>query len=100
MNITHRLSRLPWSDRGVFPASPADFTRHRATRVEVGDVLSLDGVAHRTRVRCKAGRLWLTQTGKSDDLVLEPGDAYACDTSGRLVITALDRATVILSTPE
>lgn len=44
------------------------------------------------RIECLSGELWITQDRQCWDVVLEPGQNYACDGSHRVLVQALQTA--------
>ena len=50
------------------------------------------------RISCVAGRLWVTASGRPEDLVLAPGEKVTLTGHGRIVVEALRTATVRLET--
>ena len=85
-------------------ASPSDLAAATRARVAAiaGDVIRLrDGglwsaARPRTplRIRCTAGTVWITQSGRPGDTLLHAGDTLMADGHGKLVIQALGDATV------
>ncbi len=53
-----------------------------------------DGAA--CRISCISGRLWVTASGRPEDLVLSPGEEVTFTASGGIVVQALRTATVRL----
>jgi hypothetical protein len=69
----------------------------RATRIEVAanqaaSVEVLAGAA----IQCTTGKLWLTQDGDTRDHVVSEGTTFCTDRSGRVVLTAVDGASVVV----
>jgi hypothetical protein len=58
-----------------------------------GELVRLDG-ARGTTLRVTRGRIWLTQERDVRDIVLESGDVFTIDRTGRTVIEAQVGATV------
>lgn len=58
------------------------------------DILTLDGDQSGLQLRCGTGRLWLTQSGDSRDYLLGPGQIHTIGRRGRVVIWALEAATL------
>lgn len=64
-----------------------------------GLVLARHGVAtlrpqgEPMEIRLWTGRLWITQSGESEDVVLHPGEVYRSKASGLIVVEALDAST-------
>jgi hypothetical protein len=58
-----------------------------------GELVTLDG-ARGTTLRVTRGRLWLTQEHDTRDIILEAGDVFTIDRTGRTVIEAHLGATV------
>lgn len=61
------------------------------TSVQVGAGSGID---------CVRGRIWITEQGGTDDIVLEAGDSYEFARSGVAVVQALREAMVGLRAPE
>lgn len=57
--------------------------------LDIGRAFSLDGVEQCT-IRSVKSRLWVTQEGMRDDIVLAPGDCITIRTKGRVAMEALD----------
>jgi hypothetical protein len=57
--------------------------------LDIGQACSLDGIAQCT-IRSVKSRLWVTQEGMPDDIVLAPGDCVTIKTKGRVAMEALD----------
>ena len=57
--------------------------------LDIGLAFSLDGVEQCT-IRSVKSRLWVTQEGMPDDIVLAPGDCITIRTKGRVAMEALD----------
>lgn len=57
--------------------------------LDIGRAFSLDGVEQCT-IRSVKSRLWVTQEGMRDDIVLAPGDCVTIKTKGRVAMEALD----------
>jgi hypothetical protein len=52
-----------------------------------------------TRIDCLRGRIWITERGSTDDIVLEPGESYVISRGGVAVVQALREALVELRAP-
>lgn len=52
-----------------------------------------------TRIDCLRGRIWITESGCADDIVLEAGESYAIERVGTAVVQALRDAVVVLCVP-
>lgn len=52
-----------------------------------------------TRISCLTGRIWITQHGSRDDIVLEAGGSDELSHPGLAVVQALRPARVALQTP-
>jgi hypothetical protein len=53
-------------------------------------------IAGAMRIECVAGRVWLTQTGKSGDVFLRAGDAYELAGPESALVEALGQARITL----
>ena len=49
------------------------------------------------RITCLSGELWITRDGESQDIILRTGGTLACDSGSRIVVEALETATVEVS---
>lgn len=58
-------------------------------QLEEKELLGLGGDARGLEIRCREGRLWVTQAGDGRDHLLGPGDCFAVTTRGRVVIVPL-----------
>lgn len=56
-------------------------------------------IAGPTRIECRAGRLWLTQTGGAGDVFLRAGDSYHLDWPEMVLVEALGSAHIVLQAP-
>ena len=63
------------------------------------ELLGLDGDARGICIRCEAGRLWITQAGDSRDHLLAVGDSFTVASRGRVVIVALEGASLEMAVP-
>ncbi len=61
-----------------------------------GELVSLRLKGRACRISCVAGRLWVTASGRPEDSVLAPGEEAAFTGKGRIVVEALQTATVRL----
>jgi hypothetical protein len=52
-----------------------------------------------TRIDCLRGRIWITERGSTDDIVLEAGESYVTSRGGVAVVQALREALVGLRAP-
>ncbi len=52
-----------------------------------------------TRIDCLRGRIWVTEQGSSDDVVLEAGESYEITRRGVAVVQALREAFIALRAP-
>jgi hypothetical protein len=52
-----------------------------------------------TRIDCLSGRIWITEQGCTDDIVLEAGESYEFSRGGVAVVQALREAFVALRAP-
>jgi hypothetical protein len=65
------------------------------TRLRKDDVRSLHGEPGRG-VAVFQGQVWVTQDGDPRDLILNAGDTFVFDRRGRVVVQALDDASLFL----
>ncbi len=56
--------------------------------LDMGLALALDR-AHNKTIRCVETRLWITEEGRAEDIILSSGECYAFKGKGRAVISAL-----------
>jgi len=56
--------------------------------LDVGLALALDR-AHNKTIRCVEARLWITEEGRMEDIILSSGESYRPMGSGRVVISSL-----------
>jgi hypothetical protein len=61
--------------------------------LEQGDLLPLDR-AKGVRVSCVDGTLWLTEERGAADVVLQPGQSYEVEATGRTLVQAMSRSRV------
>jgi hypothetical protein len=61
--------------------------------LEQGDLLPLDR-AKGVRISCVEGALWLTEERDAADVVLQPGQSYEVEATGRTLIQAMSRSRV------
>ena len=61
--------------------------------LEQGDLLPLDR-AKGVRVSCVEGSLWLTEERGAADVVLQPGQSYEVEATGRTLVQAMSRSRV------
>jgi Protein of unknown function (DUF2917) len=66
--------------------------------LEYRGVVPVEGIAG-TRIDCLRGRIWITERGSTDDIVLEAGEWYITSRSGVAVVQALREALVGLRAP-
>ncbi len=59
----------------------------------------VDKIRPGTRVVCKRGLLWLTQTGLPQDYVLTAGDGLVVEKRGELLIEAMQEADLNIVSP-
>jgi hypothetical protein len=69
----------------------------RLLRLTKGEVIAWDAYPKAVRVRCVFGKIWLTQAGIQDDIVLHSGDSHIVRSSGRVVAQALTTCEVSVS---
>jgi hypothetical protein len=51
------------------------------------------------RIDCLRGRIWITEAGCGDDIVLEAGDSYVISRDGVVLVQALRQAFVGVGSP-
>ena len=56
-------------------------------------------VAVGARIDCLGGRIWITEEGGIDDIVLEAGESFDIACAGVAVVQALRRAVFVLRVP-
>jgi Protein of unknown function (DUF2917) len=61
--------------------------------LEQGDLLPLDR-AKGVRISCVEGSLWLTEERGAADVVLQPGQSYEVQATGRTLVQAMSRSRV------
>src|SRR3954471_2475713 len=61
--------------------------------LEQGNLLPLDG-AKGVRISCVEGSLWLTEERGAADVVLQPGQSYEVEATGRTLVQAMSRSRV------
>lgn len=57
-----------------------------------GELVTFDVDRPGVRIRCRSGRVWVTQAGDSRDYLLAAGQQVALRRRGRVVITALEES--------
>lgn len=80
----------PQADDGVVRPSKRVTVAHGKTK-------AFDGIRSLTVIRCETGRVWLTQTGDERDIVLDRGQRFSCQQSGRVVVQGLCDSVVQIS---
>jgi hypothetical protein len=65
-----------------------------------GEIWSRDSSPELGAIQCTRGMLWLTQTGRGEDVLLRAGEAYAPLPRGRIVAQALERSAFTLKRRE
>ena len=71
---------------------------HPVLALEAGEVVTLDDAAG-TRIRSRAGTVWVTEEGSRLDRIVGPGEAMVVGRDGRTVVQALRRAQVSIDAP-
>ena len=68
-----------------------------ASRIEVaaGAAVSIEAAAG-AAIQCVAGKLWLTQEGDVRDHVVPAGTTFCTDRAGRVVVSGVDSAAVVV----
>ena len=56
--------------------------------LDMGLALAIDR-AHNKTIRCVETRLWITEEGRAEDIILSSGESYEPKGYGRVVISAL-----------
>jgi hypothetical protein len=64
------------------------------------EVLSIRDIQAGRVVYCLSGMLWLTQDGDSRDHVLGPGGMFRFERPGRVVVAALKRSHMVVTSRE
>lgn len=62
--------------------------------LSTGEIWSGESSPELGTIQCTRGMLWLTQTGRGEDVVLRAGEAYAPLPRGRIVAQALERSAI------
>jgi Protein of unknown function (DUF2917) len=63
-----------------------------------GEVIG-DEYAQGGDIACRRGKLWITQTGLDQDVILVNGQSFHPRPAGRLVIEALETSCIVRGTP-
>jgi hypothetical protein len=66
--------------------------------LEYRGIVPVEGIPG-TRIDCLRGRIWITERGSTDDIVLEAGESYVTSRGGVAVVQALREALVGLRAP-
>ena len=53
------------------------------------ETMSIEPVPENLRIVCRSGRIWLTQTGDSRDVLLRAGESFTVTRRGQIVLWAL-----------
>lgn len=61
------------------------------------ETMSIDPVPKNLRIVCRSGRIWLTQSGDSRDVLLRAGESFTTTRRGQLVLWALADARLAIS---
>jgi len=61
--------------------------------LEQGNLLPLDR-AKGVRISCVEGSLWVTEERGTADIVLQPGQSYEVEATGRTLVQAMNRSRV------
>ncbi len=61
------------------------------------EVIELGNDLSGTRICCQAGLCWVTLEGDSRDYILRAGSSFEIHSSGRVLVTALSPARVLLA---
>src|SRR4051794_21330751 len=87
---TSLLKRLaaPWHRLFASP-SIAEPRQPSSVLLKRGEITRLDGVGGFRRIECGEGKLWITQSGCRDDVVLSKGEKRAFYQAGVVLIEAL-----------
>jgi len=73
-------------------------TKQLAIKLEQRGIVPIQS-AIGIRIDCLRGRLWITEPGAVDDIVLEAGESYVISGNGVALVQALREALVGLHTP-
>jgi hypothetical protein len=65
--------------------------------LDAGSLLSLDGDLRGVEIESSGGPLWVTQTDDADDHILAPRESYLVERVGRVVVQAIETASVRIS---
>src|SRR5687767_2770184 len=69
--------------------------RDRASRIDVSaNTAASIEVAAGAAIQCITGKLWLTQEGDPRDYVVPAGTTFCTDRAGRVVVSAIEGASV------
>lgn len=60
-----------------------------------GELLTLDINRDGVRIRCRSGKVWVTQEGDSRDYLLGSGQEVELQQRGRVAVTALEESQCI-----
>ncbi len=63
------------------------------------ELLDLGEQMKELRIVCRDGRCWITQSGDSRDHILRSGESFLVETTGQLIITALEPCRLMLAEP-
>jgi hypothetical protein len=85
-------ARRPLADRlrSLFDARPRPVHDQRLVRHETVFASARQG----TRIECLEGCVWITVDGELLDVVLEAGEQFTLERTGRVAVHALERAQV------
>ena len=63
------------------------------------EILDFGNDSFGTRIFCRQGQCWLTQSGDHRDHILGPGDGFNVRSRGRLIVTATEPCQLLLTKP-
>jgi hypothetical protein len=66
--------------------------------LQPGEILPLER-AKGVRITAVEGTLWVTEEREPGDVLLEAGESYAVETTGRTVVQAMGRSRLALESP-
>lgn len=79
----------------VFPrVRPVGVRQSSTFSLDSEQMMAIDKPVSNLLIEVRAGSIWLTQTGCTQDIVLRIGDAFTPQGNGKLVITAMERSAV------
>lgn len=76
---------------------PAPVAAGRVVRAMPKDAIHRESRPLGLTIRCDVGCVWLTHDGDARDVVLQRGQSHTCDRASRLVVQALEIASITTS---